>query len=74
MILPDVTMLAHHYRCNECGWDWYSIAKRKPDACPNRDCRTRQWDGKKQKRKPKRGPGIELPKPKRIREDMDDEF
>ena len=76
MILTDVIMLAKHYQCNLCSWDWYSIAARKPDCCPNRECRSREWDGKKKKRKPAPKPkiGIELPKPRRIKNVEVDEY
>jgi len=74
MILADVQLLAKHYQCNLCTWDWYSIGTRKPDCCPNRECRSREWNGVKKKRKPAPKPKIELPKPRRIREDFDDEF
>lgn len=76
MILADVTMLAKHYQCDLCRWDWYSIGIRKPDCCPNRDCRSREWDGKKQKRKPASKPKIEieLPKPRRIKPAEDDGY
>jgi ribosomal protein L37E len=75
MILGQVNMLANHYQCNLCDYDWYSIAKRIPDSCPNRDCRSREWNGKKKKRIPAPKPKIELPKPTRKRiEDVDDEF
>jgi ribosomal protein L37E len=75
MILGKVNMLANHYQCDLCVYDWYSIAKRLPDCCPNRDCRSREWNGKKQKRRPTPKPRIELPKPNRIRTDeYDDEI
>ncbi len=75
MILGEVQMLAKHLQCNECAYDWYSISKRLPDCCPNRDCRSREWDGVKKKRKPAPKPRITLPKPNRIRsEEFTDEF
>ena len=75
MILGEVNMLAKHLRCDVCLLEWYSIAKRLPDCCPNRDCRSREWNGKKKKRKPALKPRIELPKPKRIRtEELDADF
>lgn len=67
MILADVQLLAKHYQCDLCGWDWYSIWTRKPECCPNRDCRSREWDGKKQKRRPTKKPRIILPKPNKTR-------
>lgn len=74
MILGDVSILAKHLRCDLCLRDWYSIASRLPDACPNRDCRSREWNGVKKKRKPALKPKIILPKPKRIKQRGDDEY
>ena len=74
MILADVQLLAKHYQCNLCTWDWYSIGTRKPDCCPNRECRSREWNGKKQKRKPAQKPKIELPKPRRTKQGEDEEY
>ena len=74
MILGEVKLLAKHLKCDLCLQDWYSIAAKLPTNCPNRDCRSREWNGKKTKRKPLRGPAITLPKPNRIKQEMDDEF
>ena len=69
MILADVQLLAKSLRCDVCGQPWYSIAARLPECCPNRDCRSREWNGKKKKRKPAPKPKIEieLPKPRRTK-------
>jgi hypothetical protein len=75
MILGDVMVPGKKLQCDACGFPWVSISSRLPDCCPNRDCRSREWNGKKQKRKPTPKPRIVLPKPQRIRtEDVDDEF
>lgn len=74
MILGDVMVPGKSLQCDVCKIEWVSIASRLPNACPNRDCRSREWNGKKQKRKPEPKPRIELPKPKRIKEEIDDEF
>ena len=74
MILDDVNILAKHLRCDLCLRDWYSIASRLPDACPNRKCRSREWNGVKKKRKPAPKPKIELPKPRRMKQGEDDEY
>jgi len=66
MILGEVQMPAKHLQCEECAYDWYSIAKRLPDSCANPKCRSRQWNGVKKKRKPAPKPKITLPKPNRI--------
>jgi hypothetical protein len=84
MILANIQLLAKSLRCDACGYPgerdkpWYSIAARLPDCCPNRDCRSREWNGVKKKRKPAPKPKIEieLPKPRRMRssDDIDIEF
>jgi hypothetical protein len=87
MILGDVMVPGKSLQCDACGWPnvdgrkhskpWVSIGDRLPDACPNRDCRSREWNGVKKKRKPapKLKIEIELPKPRRMRkEDYNDEF
>jgi hypothetical protein len=75
MILGEVSMLAKHLRCNVCLREWYSIASRLPECCPNRECRSREWNGVKKKRIPAPKPRINLPKPQRIKtEEFDDEF
>ena len=73
MIFADVQLLAKHYLCDLCKWDWYSIGTRKPDCCPNRECRSREWDGVKKKRKPAPKPKIELPKPRRTKQGEDED-
>ena len=75
MILGDVLVPGKSLQCDACGFPWVSIASRLPDCCPNRDCRSREWNGKKKKRKPAPNPKIVLPKPNRIRtEEIDSEF
>jgi hypothetical protein len=84
MILGDVQVPGKSLQCDKCGWPnvegrkhpkpWVSIGDRLPDACPNRDCRSREWNGKKKKRKPAPKPRIELPKPNRIRRGEDEEY
>jgi hypothetical protein len=70
MILGDVMVPGKSLRCDACGWPWISISKDLPEACPNRACRSRQWNGPKKRIRPTR---IELPKPQRI-EHADEEF
>jgi hypothetical protein len=74
MILGDVLVPGKSLQCDACKIQWVSIASKLPNACPNRDCRSREWNGVKKKRKPAPKPKIELPKPRRIREEIDDEF
>ena len=72
MILGDVMVPGKSLRCDQCGHHWVSIANELPVFCPNRDCRSREWNGKKVKRQPARQPKIELPKPKKIRIEEDE--
>ena len=67
MILGDVLVPGKSLRCDQCQYSWVSIANELPIYCPNRDCRSREWNGKKKKRKPARQPKIELPKPTKVR-------
>ena len=71
MILRDVLVPGKELRCDLCGWTWVSIASDLPDFCPNRDCRSREWNGKKKRIRPTR---IQLPKPTRVREIDDEDF
>ena len=70
MILGDVMVSGKSLRCDACMIEWVSIvASKLPDACPNRECRSREWNGKKKKRTPAPKPKIEieLPKPRRTK-------
>ena len=70
MIIGDVMVPGKSLQCDVCLLKWVSIvASKLPDACPNRDCRSREWNGVKKKRKPAPKPKIEieLPKPNRTR-------
>ena len=63
MILRDVMVPGKELRCECCQFVWVSIARELPECCPNRECRSREWNGKK-----KRGSSrIVLPKPNRVR-------
>lgn len=77
MILGDVMVPGKSLQCDVCLLKWVSIvASKLPDACPNRDCRSREWNGVKKKRKPAAKPKIviELPKPRRIKNVEDDGY
>ena len=69
MILGDVMVPGKSLQCDACKHIFVSIASKLPDACPNRECRSREWNGKKKKRKPAPKPKIEieLPKPRRTK-------
>jgi ribosomal protein L37E len=71
-MIRNVTIPAIECTCERCGYEWVSIAKELPEACPSRRCRTREWNGKKGQREP--GSKIELPKPMRVRGGEEDEF
>ena len=63
MILRDVMVLGKELQCEQCNYVFVSIGKKLPESCPNRECRSREWNGKK-----KRGAGkITLPKPTKIK-------
>src|ERR1700722_2322184 len=59
--------------CDVCSYRWVSINKKEPEFCPNRECRSREWNGPK-KRVVKPKTRIELPKPIKIRGGESDEF
>ena len=71
MILRDVMVKGKELKCDVCGWPWVTVASKLPECCPNRDCRSREWNGKKKRI---RTPKIALPKPNRIRGGEDIEF
>ena len=50
--------------CNaeQCHRPWLSILKHLPERCPRRDCRSRQWNGAKQRSHVNE---IKLPAPRR---------
>jgi hypothetical protein len=74
MILGDVMVPGKSLQCDACKYIFVSIANRLPDACPNRKCRSREWNGHKVKRKPAPKPKIELPRPNRIKQGEDEDY
>ena len=70
MILGDVLVPGKALQCGICLYQWVSIASELPESCPNKDCRSREWNGKK-KRAVK--PRITLPKPTKVRAYNDEE-
>jgi hypothetical protein len=72
MILGDVMVPGKSLRCDVCGYPWISVAVKLPTHCQNRECRSREWNGKKQRVRPTR---IELPKQTKVRnEDAETDF
>ena len=65
-MIQEVSIKATNCICNICHYQWVSIAATLPDTCRNRDCRSREWNGKK-KRVRKAKTRIELPKPTKVR-------
>lgn len=66
-MITNVTVPARYCVCDLCGYDWHSIAVQVPVNCQNRECRSREWNGKKLKRVPEKKPVVILPKPIRVR-------
>lgn len=56
-----------------CAYHWVSIADRIPIHCQNRDCRSREWNGKKERKPQEKKPTLVLPKPVKVRGGNDDE-
>lgn len=63
MILRDVMVPGKELKCQECLFVWVSIAKDLPECCPNKKCRSREWNGKKRRVRAK----IVFPKPTRVK-------
>ena len=57
-----------------CGYEWFSIAARIPSHCQNRECRSREWNGKKERKVPEAKPVVVLPKPVKVRKGEDYDF
>jgi hypothetical protein len=61
MIVRAVTVPGRLLACDLCTFSWISISQRLPEKCPNRDCRSREWNGRK---KPARAAQLVLPSPR----------
>jgi len=48
--------------CDVCGHSWKSFCTQPPTWCPNPECRSREWNGKKYR---KHGSEIKLPAPRK---------
>ena len=64
MILREVMVPGKELQCEVCmAPPWISIARELPECCPNRECRSREWNGKKKRSSGK----IKLPKPTKVK-------
>ncbi len=77
-MIKEVTIKALQCTCEAllkdgtpCGYTWISVATEKPESCRNRECRSREWNGKKQRIRPTR---IELPKPTKVKQGEDETY
>lgn len=64
-MIRRVEIEANECVCDLCSHLWHSLAARPPQECP--ECGSREWNGKKVKRKPQAKPKIDLSKPVRVR-------
>jgi hypothetical protein len=60
LILAEVTIPAKLCKCDVCGHEWTHAGK-LPTNCHNRQCRSREWNGKKRR---SRAEEIKLPAPR----------
>lgn len=72
-MITNVTIPARLCRCEICFYEWISIAERVPVNCQNRECRSREWNGKKPKYAPKPKPVLVLPKVVKVRRTEEEE-
>lgn len=72
-MITNVTVPARYCVCDLCGYDWHSIALQVPVNCQNRECRSREWNGKKERKALTPKPQVILPKPVRVRGGNDEE-
>ena len=73
-MIKEVTVPARYCVCDVCGYDWHSIAGRIPESCQNRACRSRLWNGKKERKRQEKKPSFVLPRPNKVRGGNEDEF
>lgn len=73
-MIKDVTIPARLCRCEICLYEWLSIAVQVPVNCQNRECRSREWNGIKERKPPAPKPSVILPKPTKVRGGNDDDF
>lgn len=73
MILRDVMVPGKELKCEKCQKIWICLSPDLPEFCTNRDCRSREWNGKKKRRKPT-DERIQIPKPSRVRSQDEEQF
>ena len=71
-MIRNVTIPARYCVCDVCSYDWHSIAERIPSHCQNRKCRSREWNGKKERKVPEAKPKVILPKVVKVKGGEDD--
>lgn len=71
-MIQNVTIPARYCVCDLCAYDWHSISRTIPTHCQNRECRSREWNGVKEKKIPERKPVVLLPKAHKVRGGNDD--
>jgi hypothetical protein len=82
-MITDVTVPARLCQCEAllkdgtpCAYSWITLLAppRLPSTCQNRECRSREWNGKKERKMPEAKPVVILPKPKKVRKGEDYDF
>lgn len=80
-MIKEVTIPARLCKCEAllkngqpCDYEWISIATLVPVNCQNRECRSREWNGKKEKKVPSPKPQVILPKPVKVRGGNEDDY
>lgn len=61
-MIRKVQVTANACECDVCHYKWVSITPEPPVFCPNKKCRSREWNGKILK---KHGKEISLPAPRK---------
>ena len=69
-MIKNVTIPARLAHCEVCQYEWITILEppRLPSTCQNRECRSREWNGKKEQKVPEKKPQVVLPKPRKVRQ------
>ena len=75
-MIKSVTIPARLAHCEVCSYSWITLLEppRLPSHCQNRECRSREWNGKKERKVPEAKPVVVLPKPVKVRKGEDYDF